>query len=357
MVSSDRPQGASGPSGDGLGYARAAGPVQAASAVQTSAQGLDARRVMLPAGDRDIPAYVARPEAAERPPVMLVLSEAFGLHEHIADIARRCAHAGFLAVAPDLMVRQGNPAAFADMPTLVADLLLRIPDAQVMGDLDACVAWAADQGGDTDRLSAAGFCWGGRWTWLFAAHRPFCAAVAWYGVLDGSAHSLFPKGDPNFPAHPSELTGDMRTPTLGLYGGADEAIPVATVGSDAAAPGHGEPGRPRLGDRGLRGGAARLLRRLPVLLRAGTGDGWLGAEPGLGHVAPLSGAATAATMLRNQTCAGSCWLRGRQKALSRNGASSKGGGKASSSPPKRWSSRPGRVHTQSVAASTIGAKA
>ncbi len=229
MASSDRPQGASGPSGDGLGYARAAGPVQAASAVQTSAQGLDARRAMLPAGDRDIPAYVARPEAAERPPVMLVLSEAFGLHEHIADIARRFAHAGFLAVAPDLMVRQGNPAAFADVPTLVADLLLRIPDARVMGDLDACVAWAADQGGDTDRLSAAGFCWGGRWTWLFAAHRPFCAAVAWYGVLDGSAHSLFPKGDPNFPAHPSELTGDMRTPTLGLYGGADESIPVATV--------------------------------------------------------------------------------------------------------------------------------
>jgi len=229
MENSDRPQDAYEVSGDGLGYARAAGPVQAASTVRTSAEGLVARRVTLPTGDRDIPAYMARPKAVQRPPVILVLSEAFGLNEHIADIARRFAHAGFLAVAPDLMVRQGDPAAFADVPTLVADLLLHIPDAQVMNDLDACVDWAADQGGDVDRLSATGFCWGGRWTWLFAAHRHFRAAVAWYGMLDGSASGPFPEGDPNFPAHPLELTKDIKTPTLGLYGDADEAIPIATV--------------------------------------------------------------------------------------------------------------------------------
>jgi carboxymethylenebutenolidase len=209
-----------------LGYARATGP-QAASTIHTSGDGLDGGRVAVPAGDRDIPAYYAHPAGDPGRPLVLVLGEAFGLHEHIADVVRRFAHAGYFAVAPDLMVRQGDPQAFEDIDALVSDLLLTIPDEQVMGDLDATFAWAASQGADTTRSAATGFCWGGRWTWLYAAHRGLDAAVAWYGIVDGT--STFPADPARFPQHPLDVAGALKTPVLGLYGAQDDAIPVAGV--------------------------------------------------------------------------------------------------------------------------------
>ncbi len=211
-----------------MGYAPAAGRGDPATAIHTTSTGLDVRRSAIAAGDRDIPAYAAWPEGSPDRPVVLVLSEAFGLHEHIADIARRFAHEGYFAVAPDLMVRQGDPQSFADVATLVEDLLLKIPDAQVMADLDATVAWAATQGADTSRVAVTGYCWGGRWTWLYAAHRRLAAAVAWYGILDGDG--TFPDDPDRFPRHPIDVaSADLKTPVLGLHGGRDEAIPVTTV--------------------------------------------------------------------------------------------------------------------------------
>lgn len=212
---------------DPLDFAPATGPTQAATTIHTPGGGLDMRLVEIDAGDRRIRAYTARPAEASGAPLLLVLSEAFGLHEHIADICRRFAHQGYFAVAPDLMVRQGDPMAYADIRALVSGLLLKIPDAQVMADLDATVAWARVNGADRDRVSATGFCWGGRWTWLYAAHRSLKAAVAWYGIVDGG--SMFPNDPELFPSHPTDIVGKLRAPVLGLYGGRDEAIPLHTI--------------------------------------------------------------------------------------------------------------------------------
>lgn len=214
---------------DELGYAPAAGGGELATTIHTASNGLHTVHTTIPAGDRSIPVYAAWPKGGAPRPVVLVLSEAFGLHEHIADIARRFAHEGYFAVAPDLMIRQGDPMRFDDVMELVRELLVKIPDGQVLRDLDACVAWAASNGGDTSKLAATGFCWGGRWTWLYAAHRPLDAAVAWYGIVDGEASPLFPEDPALFPRHPLELGADLKTPVLGLYGGKDEAIPLATI--------------------------------------------------------------------------------------------------------------------------------
>lgn len=215
-----------------LGYARATGPQQTTT-VHTSADGLTAGRTTVPAGDRDIPAYYAHPADDPGRPLVLVLSEAFGLHEHIADVTRRLAHAGYFAVAPDLMVRQGDPLAFDDIDKLVSELLLTIPDDQVLGDLDATVDWAAAHGADTAHVGAIGFCWGGRWIWLYAAHRALDAAVAWYGIVDGT--TMFPDDPARFPRHPLDVAPVLKTPVLGLYGAQDDAIPLPTVEAMRAA--------------------------------------------------------------------------------------------------------------------------
>jgi carboxymethylenebutenolidase len=154
---------------------------------------------------------------------VLVVSEIFGVHEHIADITRRLAKQGYFAVAPELFVRQGDAKAISDIPTLLGTIISKVPDAQVMGDLDATLAWAKGNGGDTAKLGITGFCWGGRQTWLFNAHSPAVkAAVAWYGPLVGTANALQPK-------YPVELTAQLHGPTLGLYGGADTGLTAEHV--------------------------------------------------------------------------------------------------------------------------------
>ena len=211
---------------DGLAYSPATGPI-ATTIIHTSSNGLDTRLTAVDAGDRAIPAYAAWPKDAGNAPVMLVVSEAFGLHAHIADVVRRFAHQGYFSVAPDLMVRQGDPMAYDDVGALVRDLLLKIPDPQVMSDLDATVAWAASQGGDIGRLAATGFCWGGRWTWLYAARRPLAAAVVFYGIVDGAG--TFPGDSERFPSQPLDVTTTLKAPVLGLYGGKDEAISLTSI--------------------------------------------------------------------------------------------------------------------------------
>ncbi|HEX2011440.1 MAG TPA: dienelactone hydrolase family protein [Roseateles sp.] len=206
----------------GSGFAAAVLPVTAQT-IKTDAQGLEVGEVMIPVGDFKMPAYQARPAGAKNPPVLLVISEIFGVHEHIADVARRFAKQGYLAIAPELFVRQGDAGSYGEIARLQAEVISKVPDEQVMRDLDATVAWAKAQGGDTAKLGLTGFCWGGRITWLYSAHNPGVrAGVAWYGRLVGNSTALTPK-------HPVDLAGQLHGAVLGLYGGQDQGIPLDTV--------------------------------------------------------------------------------------------------------------------------------
>ena len=207
----------------GTGFAAAVLPVAAQTVIKTPSDGLLVGEVTIPVGGFKMPAYRAAPAGKTGLPVVLVISEIFGVHEHIADVARRFARAGYFAVAPELFVRQGDAAAYGEIAKLIAEVVSKVPDAQVMGDLDATLAWARAEGADTSRTGITGFCWGGRITWLFDAHNPAVkAGVAWYGRLVGDPSALTP-------AHPADLAGKLNGPVLGLYGGADTGIPLDTV--------------------------------------------------------------------------------------------------------------------------------
>ncbi len=207
----------------GSGFAAAVLPVMAQTVVKTDADDLLAGEVMIPVGDFKMPAYRAAPAGKPNAPVVLVISEIFGVHEYIADVTRRFAKAGYFAIAPELFVRQGDAASYGEIAKLIAEVINKVPDAQVMGDLDATLAWAKGQGADTGKTAITGFCWGGRITWLYAAHNPALkAGVAWYGRLVGNASALQP-------AHPVDLAGKLNAPVLGLYGGQDSGIPLDTV--------------------------------------------------------------------------------------------------------------------------------
>ncbi len=206
----------------GAGYAAAAAPVMAQTAVSTPADGLTAGEVHFAVNGFDVRAYRAAPQGKTGLPVVLVISEIFGVHEYIADVCRRLAHEGYLAVAPDLFARQGDPRAYSEVAKLMSELVSKVPDAQVMADLDGAVQWAGAHGGDLQRVGITGFCWGGRITWLYAAHGPVKAGVAWYGRLVGQASALNPK-------HPVDLAPILKAPVLGLYGEKDAGIPLDTI--------------------------------------------------------------------------------------------------------------------------------
>jgi len=207
-----------------IGFAAAAGPVAADTVVTTGSEGLTAGEVKIPTGDVEIPAYRAMPAKGGPFPIVLVVQEIFGVHEHIKDVCRRFAKEGYLAVAPELYARQGDPTKFTDYKQLFAEIVGKVPDEQVMSDLDATVAWAGKSGsGDVKRVGVTGFCWGGRITWLYCAHSPQVkAGVAWYGRLVGEASPLQPK-------YPIDVVADLKAPVLGLYGGQDQGIPLADV--------------------------------------------------------------------------------------------------------------------------------
>lgn len=207
----------------GSGFAAAVLPVMAQTVIKTDSAGLVAGEVTIPVGDFKLPAYRAAPAGVSNAPVVLVVSEIFGVHEHIADVARRFAKAGYFAIAPEMFVRQGDAGSYGEIAKLIAEVISKVPDAQVMADLDACLAWAKGQGADTGRTAVTGFCWGGRITWLYSAHNPAVkAGVAWYGRLVGAPSALTP-------AHPVDLAGKLNGPVLGLYGGQDTGIPLDTV--------------------------------------------------------------------------------------------------------------------------------
>ncbi len=212
----------------GTGFAAAVLPV-GAQTIRTDSAGLVTGEVTVPVGDFKMPVYRAAPANRPNAPLVLVVSEIFGVHEHIADVARRFAKAGYFALAPELFVRQGDAGSYGEIAKLIAEVVSKVPDEQVMQDLDACVAWARGQGAATGAVGVTGFCWGGRITWLYAAHQPAVkAGVAWYGRLVGATSPLNPK-------HPVDVAAALKGPVLGLYGGADPGIPLDNVNQMKAA--------------------------------------------------------------------------------------------------------------------------
>jgi carboxymethylenebutenolidase len=208
------------------GFALAVQPIMAQTVITTDAVGLEAGEVKIPVRDGEMPAYRAMPAKGKDFPVTLVVQEIFGVHEHIKDICRRFAKLGYMAIAPSLYARQGDvsQAKMEDIMKVVA----RVPDEQVMSDLDATAVYARGTGkASAKRLGITGFCWGGRIVWLYAAHsRDLDAGVAWYGRLVAPPGS---KPNPLTPKQPIELVDELKAPVLGLYGGKDQGIPVESV--------------------------------------------------------------------------------------------------------------------------------
>jgi carboxymethylenebutenolidase len=203
------------------GFALAVQPIAGAT-ITTDTTGLMVGEIKIPVRDGQIPAYHAMPTSGSKFPVVLVVQEIFGVHEHIKDVCRRFAKLGYLAIAPELYARQGDVSRLKDIQEIF-QVVRRVPDAQVLADLDATVDYAAKLGGDTSRLGITGFCWGGRVVWLYAAHNPKVkAGAAWYGRLVGESTPLTPK-------FPVDVAPTLKVPVLGLYGGKDSGIPLDTV--------------------------------------------------------------------------------------------------------------------------------
>ena len=207
----------------GVGYTAAAMPIMAQTAIKTSAEGLKTGQTSFDVNGFKVPAFYAAPAGKTNLPVILVIQEIFGVHEYIADIARRFAKAGYLAIAPEMFARQGDPSKYTDTGKLIAELVAKVPDEQVIADLDGAVKWAGANGGNLKKVGITGFCWGGRITWLYAEQsKNVKAGVAWYGRLVGAPSALTPK-------HPLDLAAGTKAPVLGLYGGQDAGIPLTTV--------------------------------------------------------------------------------------------------------------------------------
>ena len=211
------------------GYTLAAGPVRA-DAIKTDTSGLSVGDARAKVADGEMPLYFAKPAGVANPPVILVAMEVFGLHEYIKDVARRLAKLGAFAVAPDYYFRKGDLTKIADTKELMPLVNVK-PDAELLSDLDATAIWAQSQGGDTGRLGIVGFCRGGRTVWEYAAYNDkLRAGVAFYGSLvdPASQSAVWPKS-------PTQLAPEMKAPVLGLYGEADQGIPVAQIEAMKAA--------------------------------------------------------------------------------------------------------------------------
>ena len=207
----------------GVGYAAAVMPIMAQTAIKTSSEGLKTGQTSYEVNGFKVPAFYAAPAGKTSLPVILVVQEVFGVHEYIADIARRFAKAGYLAIAPELYARQGDPRQYSDISRLLSEVVAKVPDAQVMADLDGAVKWAGAHGGNLQKVGITGFCWGGRIVWLYAEQsKNVKAGVAWYGPLVGTPSALSPQ-------NPLDLAASLKAPVLGLYGGQDSDNPLATI--------------------------------------------------------------------------------------------------------------------------------
>jgi carboxymethylenebutenolidase len=203
----------------GAGFALATQPIMAQTAIKTDTTGLDAGEIKI----GELAAYRAQPTGGKNLPTILVVSEIFGVHEYIADVCRRLAKLGYLAIAPELFARYGDPRKLSNVQDILSSIIGKVPDKEVLADLDACANWAKSNGGDPARLGITGFCWGGRITWLYSAHNSAVkAAVAWYGRIDGEVNDRTPRW-------PLDVPGEIKGAVLGLYGGKDQGIPLDDI--------------------------------------------------------------------------------------------------------------------------------
>jgi carboxymethylenebutenolidase len=206
----------------GVGFVAASDPVMAA-AIETDFTGIKAGEQMIPVGSFQMPAYVSRPDKAKaKLPIVIVASEIFGVHEYIADVTRRFAKLGYLAIAPEFFTRAGDPNTFGTVAEIQKNIVAQTPDSQVLNDLQAALVWAGKNGGDLKKVGVTGFCWGGRITWLSATLPQVRAGVAWYGRVIGEKTE-------NSPRHPVDIAAELKAPVLGLYGGADTGISLESV--------------------------------------------------------------------------------------------------------------------------------
>ena len=207
----------------GTGFASAALPVLS-QAIKTDFAGIHSEEVTFDSNGTNIAAYTSRPaQAPGKLPIIIVASEIFGVHEYIADVTRRLAKVGYLAIAPEFFTRAGEPTELGTVAEIMSKIVAKTPDQQVLGDIEAALKWAAANNGDLSRVGMTGFCWGGRITWLACQKLSVMrAGVAWYGRLAGDKSE-------NFPEHPLELAAQTRAPVLGLYGGQDTGIPLSDV--------------------------------------------------------------------------------------------------------------------------------
>ena len=206
-----------------VGFALAVRPA-GAQTITTDTKGLTAGEVQIPMADgKLIPAYRARPSGSGRFPTVLVVQEIFGVHEHIKDLCRRLAKSGYMAVAAEMFARQGDVSKIENVQEIISTVVSKVPDSQVMSDLDSTAAWAAKNSGSADRLAITGFCWGGRIVWLYAAHNPkLLAGAAWYGRLEGETTPITPK-------NPIDYAGVLKAPVIGFYGGKDTGISAESI--------------------------------------------------------------------------------------------------------------------------------
>jgi carboxymethylenebutenolidase len=207
------------------GFALAASPVMAQQVIKTDSKGIVAGAVSIPVADGKIPGYRAMPDKAGQFPTIIVIQEIFGVHEHIQDICRRLAKLGYYAIAPELFAREGDVSKMTDIPTIFKDVVTKVPDAQVMSDIDAAVAFAkASKHANTARLGTIGFCWGGRTVWMYAAHNPAAkAGIAYYGLIEGL------KTEGLRPTDPIDIAPALKVPVLGMYAELDTFIKAASV--------------------------------------------------------------------------------------------------------------------------------
>ena len=206
-----------------VGFALAVHPI-GAQTITTDTKGLTAGEVQIPMADgKMVPAYRARPSGNGKFPTVLVVQEIFGVHEHIKDLCRRLAKSGYLAVATELFARQGDVSKIQNVQEIIDTVVSKVPDSQVMSDLDSTAAWAAKNSGSADRLAITGFCWGGRIVWLYAAHNPkLIAGAAWYGRLEGDKNTMTPN-------NPIDYAALLKAPVIGFYGGKDTGISQESI--------------------------------------------------------------------------------------------------------------------------------
>ena len=207
------------------GFAAAVAPTGdlLAQVITTDSKGLRTGMVDIPSRDRKIPAYHAMPDGKTKRGVVIVVHEIFGVHEYIQDTCRRFAKLGYLAIAPDFFVRHGDVRSYKTVAEIFSNVVSKVPDTEVLADIDATLAWASTHGGDATKVGITGFCWGGRIVWMASAANPrLKAGVAWYGRLMTMVNAATP-------THPHDIAEKLQWPVLGLYGGKDDGIPMDTV--------------------------------------------------------------------------------------------------------------------------------